>query len=500
MNSDIVAAAANISYSWPIGQPLGIHQLDNFPMSLMPTSTSYKGDGPASVPGIMRVGLLTGPGLSKDDRSPINKAALRLITNIRSKRSGISSYEAADLIQYINMMDTLYQMYMVSCRLYGTLSLVSQRNYYLPKALVEAQGFNFDDMRKNHSNLRYMIYDMAEDISRWAVPNNLSFINRHLEVFSNVYADANDPKAQLYLYVPRHFYVQKEEDQGATLQGNFSGLWTNGQMGYALWFRAIYDRIERMHLMPHIGQISTDILNYYSDSEVVHVPHMPENYAIQVSYNDLVLYQLRNATVYDEVYNGPDGSLGDISQNNGLVVYNPHLRNRFYHLPGAARILSAPNANPTTMETMEITRLTNCASLPSATAPSGKDKFDGDVEFQLTSFGTEIAVGMEVIYYDDDGTLEFTKIPSCCNGSSSMSQGYPASTVALGLISQFKHHPLIYLAHYDTVSNQMVYEGVDFEFDNYAVIQPEDLDRIHNAALLSEFQIPYYGTWAGPAK
>lgn len=488
LNSDMIAAAANISYAWPIGQPLGVHWYDNFPVI---PSNDYL---PDSVPGIMSMAVVTTPGKSVDARSPLNKAAMRLITNIRHTRSGTASYAPADLVQYLLMVDTLYQMYAVSCRLYGTLSLVSQRNYYLPKALVQAQGFDFDDMRANHANLRYFIYDLAEDISRWAVPNDISFFLRHIELFSNVYMDANDPKAQMYLYVPDQFLIQDSNDQGATLLGNLGSLMDASDatgLTYQYWVQAIQSRTAAMHLMPHIGQISTDILNYYSDSRVMHVPAMPENYALQFMFNDAVLYQFRNATLNSRLSNDYN-----VTQSGDLVIYNPEFKNNeplrelASYAPLSARVLSAMSRDPDALETMEITRLTNTADAASVVRGTA---ITDPIKYKLTSFGTEIATRLKVWFYNQSGVLVGEKV----YGTASDENLQRRAPIVAGLVSQFKHHPgILYGANtYSSSTWHVQLFGFDFEFDNYAVIQPEDLDRIHNAALLSELQIPMFGSW-----
>lgn len=94
------------------------------------------------LPGIIRFRYAPVPGVANDYTSPVNLAAQNQYTFIRHANSGAKNYDAPDLMLYFMAINSIYNMINLGKRAYGLAMTYDQRNYYLPKGIVEAAGFD----------------------------------------------------------------------------------------------------------------------------------------------------------------------------------------------------------------------------------------------------------------------------------------------------------------------------------------------------------------------
>lgn len=414
-NEALLKAGASFPYGYPLGAPA---YLDN---------DIYSHAGKLVVSGICVIDLLPTIGVSTNAASPVNVAARKLYSYIRHANSGASNYDAPDLMMYMMAMDSMYSWYWNGVRAYGTVNLYNKQNRYVPDALIHALGFDPDDLRRNYAQLRYGLIALAMKINNLVVPNTMTIFERHRWCFSHLWADGTAPKAQLYAFRPKGYYVFAKDSAGAgMLKWNGVTYVTEGSttakpMTVDEYLDIMYAMVDPVitNYDEDFGIMSGDIMKAYDASQLYTLPAIAEDYSVMPEYDETVLSQFQNATLMGL----PTIGTMDITQvvnpdnvNAGALLYNPtwpmltaesgtdlnkyikSFKSTFkgyeYDVRCMNRLVSLNKDDPTPADTLEATRLTTMLEPNS-----------DHTAMQLSASGTEIAV-LGTIYrfsYSEDG-------------------------------------------------------------------------------------------------
>lgn len=174
-----------------------------------------------AIPGIMAIKWFPTIGQSDDQNSPVNVVSREVYSFVRHANSGHSNYDAPDLMMYILAMDSLYSFYASMVRTYGVMMLYNGMNRYMPRRLVQAMGFDFDDISQNLAQFRWLINQVAYKLTALYVPAGMTYFERHIWLNSGVYVDSASVKAQTYLFRQSAAYVYNASaatDYAATLK------------------------------------------------------------------------------------------------------------------------------------------------------------------------------------------------------------------------------------------------------------------------------------------
>lgn len=169
-NPDLLRAAGNLSFANALGSGIDLTNAN---------CTAKLANDEQRIPGIAIVHTITGPGLSRDATSGVNIAMRNLYSFVRHANSGHSNYDPVDLMLYLLAMDEAYMVYYRAVRAYGAMFTFNTVNRYAPKALVEALGFDYEDINSNLATFRYAINAFAARINAYAVPTNMPLFKRH---------------------------------------------------------------------------------------------------------------------------------------------------------------------------------------------------------------------------------------------------------------------------------------------------------------------------------
>lgn len=458
------------------------------------------------MPGIMNIPVIPTPGNSSNFTSALNSAALKIYSFVRHANAGHSNYDTADLMMYLQTVDSAYSFYAWMTRFYGLLRVYSTSNRYLPTGILAAMGLTQEQLQtfiSCQADLRAYIDLYAIKLGSLAVPANIDYFKRHQFMFSNVYMDSPLPKAQLYMFNPACFYMFEEQSGGPgflrAVKFKVASYMTLGALatyGDSLLSHAIGSE--------DIGIMSGDIKKAFGD-KLYSLSALDANYTCVPVYSPEVLSQIQNATLYPiSVDATVDGHTADITQTatvGGHIVYDPYFEigstadtNALEVLLALMgnRLLSIDNIDPSPEHVMVATRLTS--------VPDGGPSADGKKYYinfdNLHKIGTEIACAASItcMVPGTDGSL--------VNSYSTISNihyiRYCSSDLALGksvnivhLLENFSMHPMmtVVVALPDTVPSAMRL----FEPDNYTVVNADDLGDMHECACMSMYYVPGMG-------
>lgn len=496
-NAELMTAAASLPYSVTTGEKIGIIEHEEYINS---------------VPGIMSLRWTPQIGGAFDD--PINQAANMTYSFVAHANSRNYKYDAPDLMQIILAGSSLFAMLAHGIRAYGVMRTYDQRNMYMPRALVEAMGFNYQDLR---DHLSQMWFDLNELIARskqlW-IPNHFPFTARWFWMNSNIYMDADSVKGQMYVFVPDSYYIYKETGDFAEdnhIAENILTYWNVEDFHTWADYVAVMDSMFKPLLESQDrGMIFGDILKAYGAENLYILPDITSDYRVQPVYDREVLTQIENLTVWPYGYESisQDPYTGRLYTSAYTPVTEPVLYPDWQAYPPEKQILNFHvSETPTPAMNMVATRL-KCAGI--AGIPNGKGAAAypqaGAGGVAPAACGTETIKEVRVWYIHwNSGVPEYTNliIPTLW-GSGLANDTFVQEIVAW---TAFDWAPWLYEAAYpsapwtdkNTMINKSIIDaksGLEAvwhaigDYDYYTTIDIEELKKMHRTAVYSEFAVP----------
>ena len=480
-NPALLRDSASIPFSWAVGAPIALD---------IPDMKS-----PWSVPGIMTLDIVPQFGNGSNANSPLNLAATSAYSFIRHANSGHSNYDAPDLMLYIAAMTQIYSYVNWMQRVYGCATLYAQGNRYLPRALVECQGVDYDDVYNNLANFRYGINALIAKAASLAVPATMPIFLRHAFLYQNIYIEGPSIKDQMYLYNPNGFYMFTFDETHAGMleyqsledyktECGVAKLTTANMLNFGNML------LDALVMNEDINIMSGDILKAYSGS-IIKLATLPEIYPISPVFNAAVLEQFKNATVFmsenlHQLQIKQDTNKAYLvstpmwttnaaitAKYPSFTVDNQKILMKYYF---GRRILSTVTANPDQNVVIEDTRL--MAALDPNTATEATANI---------LCGSEIVVDMKYWTYLYSKTGEM----SLSHGrvfSSYLITGDTMATrfSAFARLRHFKFCPAICANIVDaTTTTREIY----FDADNFALLDYQTLYKMHETAILSMLNV-----------
>lgn len=472
-----------------------------------------------SVAGVMAFELAPTPGVAETAQSPLNLAATNVYSFVRYKNSGAVNYDAPDLMMYLQAMDSIYASWNWMKRVYGIASTYSQTNAYAPRAWMEANMIDMDDIISNLADFRAFLNIKASEISAFCVPATMTYNIRHSWIFSNIYKDSDTNKAQTYIFVPSYFYQYSEATADTGAQLIPKPIWLNQvehTINHSATSKAAYltfdklkaymnELLEAVNYSEDIGIMSGDILKAYGEGGLFKVSSFDPDYRVEPVYSKEVLSQIENMTIMLHGSKRTNNTLTPaqftINQdpNANIIKFKPSgFKYSDVHIEEWERTyLNFHWENPTPEDVMVATRLSACFQASTETPGTS----------EVVSCGSEIVIDAWMYRMGIPGAwTTFHSTPY--NGQPTelyylpVEPDYDAFTTpgsadfmrliyGLTTVSQFDWHPPVKIA----VANQPA-EGeqltidIMFDFDKYTQLDINDVENLHLVALLSEFNVP----------
>lgn len=480
-NPQILKDAASLSFNNPVGGKIA--DLWKNPLSTS-TSANYDPFTLGAIPGIMQLHFVPGPGLSKDLTSAVNLAARDLYAFDRKANSGATNYNSPDLMMMLMAMDSIYMMYNYGKRAYGVMFNYEQRSRYLPTTLCTACGFSYDDLQSNLATLRYWLNMFAGRINTIFTPATLPIVVRHSWMVSNVWKDSDSYKAQLYTYVPDVYYTLEEmKKPGMHLEAHPVPI----DLTVAQYIGIMDDMITKVVESEDIGTISGDLIKAYGEGSKFRISTLEESYVVAPVYNESVLNQIHNATFVGTVL--ADSCDITYTVDNNCIVWTPSAADQFW-LRDHRNLLNFPWDDVSPENVMVGSRLTS----------SVETTVNSSSMYNLKRCGTEFLTVWSIHTFGSS-TSGSAFLPLRFNGGPLLDITNPGSVgeylnwVPALMSTQFDWHPLVYVygKRTDESTSFEEYTNVLGDFNNYTFIDDVVLDKLHTAAVLSEFGVPLNG-------
>lgn len=299
-DSVLMKDAANLPFPNALGMPLAVN--DGM------TGITSTINSSIIIPGIMRVNVITTPGTIGTWNDPVNVATRDVYSFVRHMNSGAKNYDAADLGVYFYAYDSCATYYAYLVRIYGTVRSLLLRNRYTPEDLITTMGVDYADISANMAQLRAYINTFAARMRALRVPSSLHFIERHMWLFSHIFADSQTDKCQLYVINPGAFWEYRVGTTPADTKFIMAEKVPMKGALYTLERLTTYGNalLNSVLNSEDFNIMSGDINKAYGDKTFT-LNMIAEDYAVPIVYEPEFLLQLHNASVF-QIENTKDDS------------------------------------------------------------------------------------------------------------------------------------------------------------------------------------------------
>jgi hypothetical protein len=482
-DTQLVNDVASISFNTALGNPITL------PGSL--GITFNVADASVNLPGIMSIYTTPTIGVSTDANSPVNIAMRRLYAYVRHANSGHSNYDPADLMIYLLAMDSVYTYWAYMVRAYGVAQVFSRTNKYVGDCLLTAMGVD-PNIRENLADFRAYINTFAAKAQQWCVPRVMTYFLRHNWMYSNVYKDEDNDKAQMFMYVPAALYkynatLTEGKAGGLEMRPIATEVTSNGIINaktlpnnYVDMVAMGNDLLNALAGQEDIGIISGDILKAYGAENLWKIDTIPVDYQVIPVFSEEVLEQYHNTAFAGAQIANASGDLisytglqitQDTSVGGGCLKFNPII-NAGSHL--CLDTLMDTWRQQVTAENIMTASRNMLSAKPFAPTP-GKDVKALTSAVQLRSCGSELCL-FGVIYTLNGTVLDRAKVYQSAN-----------FVPDLYTFARFNEAPIRPVMG----ANGTTCVGIYGEMTNYGVLSKQNIDQIHEVALMSLFGVPF---------
>lgn len=492
--------AGSLAFGIPLGQPI------------------VKANGDYMfIPGIMSLQFYPGIGYSKDMSSPINRSAVRFYTYLRNIQKAAAKYDSADVMMYLMALDSCYMFHSLMRRAYGAAQLFTPVNKYYPKQILSLMGFD-PSIADDLAAFRAYINQFAISLGSYTVPGNIDIFNRHQWMCEGLYLDGVGEKAQTYMFVPEGFW-------------KFNNTVTTGsQLDFVPWM-AQDTNTTTLHTLSQVqaigkslinailndedtGNISGDIYSAWGPNGVKKMVETPEGLQVIPVYDETVLSQIENATimgVYSSSYTPVISQSPEVG--NGAIIYTPKFKGvtdaKTAYVNGSSSpsgaslygqpLFTAPGAflnmhvsQPTPEQVIEATRLMVDVNTGMGVTTSHEDISPSTMGADVVS-RTKIGV----FDYTTGNTIGMRTIVHTSNGIYMGDGGPSIEYLALNTVFDWSPMQWVYKLTQNGESGNWIY-GIDInrpgaDIDNLTYVSATQLEMMHEAVMLSLFNIPQMG-------
>lgn len=460
--------ASNVAFASVLGQTIPVYVSQASEAHLMNVQT----------PGLMTIEFAPSIGVCNDADSPFNRMMVNYAARLRQTQKAFAPYDYQDLAMAIIAVDSMVMFHELGTRIYGTLTDMSPINRFYPRALAEAQGVSYTQVTKEVQDFRGWLNQFAISIEQFAIPKEISYVQRHKWMCAGLYTDSDTRRAQTYMFVPTGFW--KFSNTGSTGSGCVWEPWTGTHTLDE--FKAFGDAlIKALMNDDDITRMIGDLYAYYGSADIMHLDYVPENYAILPAYSPEVLAQIENLKIVGDWADDYEPKIWQTTTvNNGAVIFQPKMKYTDGETGHAwiqeTILLNMHKDSPTSDDVIEATRLT-------------ADMFNTGT---VRACGTELVQAVRIWFTDKTSATGY-------NSSAIKSSAYLFTPVDFDAADFNALANIIYLESFDwhpTITiigssgpGSFFSLGIAWDSDNYTVLPLEYYRQITQACLYSEFLV-----------
>lgn len=471
--------AGSISFGQPLGKPLNLTAYSG-------VSTIALNNYDKSACGAIIIRWIPAIGISKDKQSPINRAALNIFVTLRSKQKAAHDYDSQDMMMALMALDSLYMIFEIMRRAYGVArGFQTPENYYYTRTILQAMGFNPEDVIKNIAQLRGYANYLRSSLEKYTLPSDLDFARRHAWMCSGLYLDADNTRAQTYIFRPEFVWLY---DNTVTTGSQLTPLKLSDNMTVGGIIAIAEQLLAAINGDDDIGYVCGDLYAAYGSNAMTVLQEIADGYTVIPAYSPEVLAQITNIKFVGEYVDG--NITQNPSVNEGAILFNPAFSeinkgfgSRVQNLHMSHDTLLNSHGSTDYLDVIEMTRLTPVARQGSVDATT--------LNYQLDACGSEICT-------------TFSIVENVYNGDMSNIEIHMTNSIAFDLTIDWQGAnlwvaPALELVQFDWAWEMEMFTAgtesaslstISWDVDKVTPVSASDLTMMHTVALNSTFDMP----------
>lgn len=229
----------------------------------------------------------------------LNTAAIHLHSMIMSKLNrATKAYDANDLMVACICCDSIITVYNYFKTMVSQVMTYTSNNRALPRVIVEAMGFDFDDVKNNINDLKVYLEMYAAKLNSLQIPKVMDVSDDHMYLTGNLFCDVDSVYPQIYVFRLCNYYLfDQTSEPGKTIAfcKNLGAVPTSGEK----WkttniIQVLDDMYNSLFTSYDFGNILADLRTAIPDAEIILTN--PTFDAITPVYDKNILMALHNAT------------------------------------------------------------------------------------------------------------------------------------------------------------------------------------------------------------
>lgn len=348
------------------------------------------------------------PTLGASDAA--NLASQKWFGELRKILNVPSTYEAGDLFMYNMAVEQLDLAVEAIKRVIRTAATYNPVNIQLPKAVLRAMGFDYDEIINHLPQYREAVNKTLTAMRYLTIPYLTQSHSLRMNLNHFIYRDADDPKSQNIVFVPEGFWKWDLTAGTSTTPSDllFVRLGATGANSTHCLsdVKTLLSTLLESLLYDETGQrIHGDILKVWGDKLILGGDPIKEDETQEFKFDPYILYMLHNATIHHGIgatdpkieWVIPAGSTSPTIRQSVHVDTFGYLTQR--HIIDAWPQVTSD----------DIVNLCRWKSVVTGDASTNTESSDDIIIGQALAMPLEVLTEMDLYYFTDDGS--FTYVP-----------------------------------------------------------------------------------------
>lgn len=274
-----------------------------------------------SVPLVMGLDFLVGPGSCKEPDDPLNRSLRIMMSDIYAKTTGGDlSFTQPSLGMFFTEVDSIICYAAFLGRALRAIDFWNSWNYGYPRVLIEAMGFEYEELKAGRVDFLAEYNSIIASINNMMIPNFFDIYKFHYAFFSRVFLDEDSAKGQMYLPMLKNLMLYDDENDVCIYE----------DIPDVSAFRAHLDKLTEMVQSLQESQtfyrINGALLRAYKDAEFMQLPYISIDDTINPMVDPVFLEQIRNANLVTFADIEPSSLNITQSSNFSNLVWDPRLK------------------------------------------------------------------------------------------------------------------------------------------------------------------------------
>lgn len=279
---------------------------------------SYNGGD--RVPGIIIYPFLPTINTGFSTNSYARRAADIYYQALTQGYTGGVEFEAPDLLFTALAAESLFYLMIEGKRAYGSLNYYLQLNSYYARSIVEALGFDYDDLKSDMANFRTEFNIRVNQIAKSvAVPKSFMIGDRWEFICSFLFTDVEAADySTVFAYRPAGYL---KYDATTMTTGTSLAMISRPEKYTVNSYFAMIDTLLRALVDDDVRGMFGALRRVYQDAEFKKPTALDENFVTEIRRNDVVSAALHNAYPLERVKYYSLGTAGDLVDNTGIAIF-----------------------------------------------------------------------------------------------------------------------------------------------------------------------------------